>query len=102
MDLQFPEPITVEAEDLIRKMLVIKPDQRISIPEIFCHPWLKSIIGPDGLPLEGETDDYEEDSHDFQMSLSFQRQECNLNPFSVAGPASGSRSRNEAVEGEIT
>ena len=45
------------------------------------HSWLKNILGPDGLPLEGETED--DDNHDFNMSLSFQRQECNLNPLSV-------------------
>ena len=34
-------------------MLVLKPEKRISFPELFCHPWLKNIIGPDGLPVEG-------------------------------------------------
>lgn len=62
-------------------MLVIKPEDRISFPEIFCHSWLRNIIGPDGLPLEGQGED--QDNHDFQMSLSFQRQECNLNPLSI-------------------
>jgi hypothetical protein len=52
-------------------MLVLKPQDRISIPEILCHPWLRNIIGPDGLPVEGETEDYEDDIHDFNMSLSF-------------------------------
>lgn len=62
-------------------MLVIKPQDRISLPKIMSHSWLKNILGPDGLPLEGETED--DDNHDFNMSLSFQRQECNLNPLSV-------------------
>lgn len=63
-------------------MLVINPTDRISLPEILCHPWLKNIIGPDGLPLDGDTED-DDDFHDFNMSLSLQRQECNLNPLSV-------------------
>ena len=63
-------------------MLQIKPQDRLSIPQILSHSWLKHIIGPDGLPVEGATED-EEDYHDFNMGFSFQRQECNLNPLSV-------------------
>jgi hypothetical protein len=51
-------------------MLVIIPEDRISLPEILTHSWLKNILGPDGLPLEGETED-DDDVHDFNMSLSF-------------------------------
>lgn len=98
MNIKFPLPISPLAEDLIRKMLILKPEDRISFPEIFCHPWLRNIIGPDGLPVEG--DDPDDDTHDFNMNLSFQRQECNLNPMSVAGFDRGSR--NKGVEGEIT
>ena len=62
--------VSGEATDLIKRMLVIRPESRISIPEVLCHPWLRHILGPDGLPLEGGTED-DEDFHDFQMSLSF-------------------------------
>ena len=44
-------------------MLVIKPEDRISFPELFIHPWLRNIIGPDGLPQEGHSDEH--DMHDF-------------------------------------
>jgi len=82
MIIDFPVPISDEAKDLIKQMLRIKPETRISIPQILCHPWLKHIIGPDGLLIEEGTDD-DDDHHDFSMSLSFQRQECNFNPLSV-------------------
>jgi hypothetical protein len=81
-------------------MLVIKPEDRIHLPEILCHPWLKHIIGPDGLPIDGGTeDDDDADLHDFHMSLSFQRQECNLNPLSVN---MGQKTGESALPGEIT
>lgn len=51
------------------------PHQRISIPEILNHPWMKGALDPDG--IEGTEED---DDHDFRTSLSFQRQECNMNP----------------------
>ena len=42
---------------MIKRMLVIRPEGRISLPEILCHPWLRHILGPDGLPLDGGTED---------------------------------------------
>jgi serine/threonine protein kinase len=44
--------------DLIENMLQIVPEQRISIPEILKHPWLKS----DKDIIDGEESD---DDHDF-------------------------------------
>jgi len=49
---------------MIRRMLVIDPKQRLSLPELLSHPWLKNIIGPDGLPLESENEE-EDDCHNF-------------------------------------
>lgn len=66
--------ITDSARDLITKMLVIKPSNRISIPDILSHSWLKGALNPDG--LEGTEED---DDHDFKTGLSFSRQECNFN-----------------------
>ena len=54
---------------------MLVPHQRISIPEILNHSWMKGALDPDG--IEGTEED---DDHDFRMGLSFQRQECNLNP----------------------
>ena len=49
---------------------MIEPKDRISLPELMSHPWMRNIVGPDGLPIEGETDE-DDDNHDFKMSLSF-------------------------------
>lgn len=38
---EFPVLISDECRDLISKMLVMVPVDRISIPEILNHPWLK-------------------------------------------------------------
>ena len=51
---------------------MLQPTDRLSLPEILSHPWLKNITGPDGLPFESENDE-NDDSHNFMMSLSFQR-----------------------------
>ena len=61
-------------------MLVLVPEQRISIPEILSHAFMKGATDPDG--IEGTEED---DDHDFRTGLSFQRQECNMNPFLQKG-----------------
>ncbi len=76
-NFEYPVPITDEARELIERMLVLIPSKRISIPEILSHPWLKGALDPDG--IEGTEED---DDHDFKMGMKFQRQECNMNPFS--------------------
>lgn len=38
------DEISVEAKDLISKMLVINPNNRITVDEIFNHPWIKDSI----------------------------------------------------------
>lgn len=72
MNINFPIDISEEAKSLIKGMLKIEPQERLSIPQILSHPWLKYIIGPDGIPLEDQTED-EEDYHDFNIGFSFQR-----------------------------
>ena len=41
--LDFPVPISDQALHLIKSMLVIEPDERISIPNILRHPWLRTV-----------------------------------------------------------
>ena len=77
--LEFVKPISEPAEELIRRMLKIEPEERISIPSILQHPWLKT-----------EEDLEVDDDHDFEMGISFRREECNFNPLSMIG-------RNEAM-----
>ena len=37
-----PDSLSFEARDLIRRMLTIDPEERITIPEIWEHPWVKN------------------------------------------------------------
>ena len=68
-DFEFPvDSITTEAKDLIRKMLILKPEDRISIPDILNHPWVKE---PNELNYEEE-----DGEHDLKVGATFFRQEC--------------------------
>ena len=59
---EFPvEAINEDAKDLIRKMLVLIPEERISIPDILNHPWVK------------EASDDEENEHDLKVGATFFR-----------------------------
>ncbi len=53
----------MEARDLIQKMLVVQPENRIPIPLILRHPWLRTL---DSLEEDLSED---ADDHDFQVSL---------------------------------
>lgn len=63
--IEFVQPVSDLAVDLITRMLRIEPEERIAIPDILKHPWLKT---PDD--LEGDDED---DDHDFEMGISFSR-----------------------------
>lgn len=39
-----PEHITKSCKDLLKKLLVASPDDRITMPEIFSHPWLSEDL----------------------------------------------------------
>ena len=60
-------------------MLKVEPGERISIPSILKHPWLCN---------EDELADDECDDHDFEMGISFRREECNFNPLGMIGMSS--------------
>jgi serine/threonine protein kinase len=62
------DSISSEAKDIIRKMLVLTPEKRISIPEMLNHPWVKE-------PLS-ELEEEEDDEHDLKVGATFFRQEC--------------------------
>jgi 5'-AMP-activated protein kinase catalytic alpha subunit len=40
--IQVESLLSAEAKDLVRKMLVIDPVNRISIPEILSHKWMEN------------------------------------------------------------
>lgn len=37
----FPIDITEEASELIKRMLTLNVDDRISVPEVLSHPWVQ-------------------------------------------------------------
>lgn len=52
---EFPVQISSDAEDLVRKLLHIKPTERLTLPEILNHPWMKE--GGDETEEEGDESD---------------------------------------------
>jgi len=57
--------ISQEAKDLIKRMLVLTPELRISIPEILSHPWVNEQ------PVTEE-----DEEHDLKVGATFFRQDC--------------------------
>lgn len=39
-NFSFPVSVSKEVKDLIRRMLRLKPNERISIPDMLSHPWV--------------------------------------------------------------
>jgi serine/threonine protein kinase len=62
--ISYTKEISDDAKDLISNMLVITPTDRLSIPEILSHPFLKSL---------NDSQDIESSDHDLKMGLSFSR-----------------------------
>lgn len=84
-DFIFPvDGVSDEVKDLVCKMLVIKPEDRISIPQMLNHPWVKDV--EKGF---GETYDEEDDEHDLRVGSTFFRQEV------MGGLISGANQGNE-------
>lgn len=40
---KFPQHVSEGAQDLIRKILVVNPEGRLSLDEILSHPWIVSF-----------------------------------------------------------
>ncbi len=81
-DFAYPH-ISDAAKDLVRRMLVLTPEKRISIPEILTHAWLRE----DGACTE------EEEAHDLEVGATFFRQEC-LNGIIGAAATPGAENGN--------
>ena len=69
-DFVFPvDTVSEDVKDLIRKMLVLRPDQRINIPQMLNHPWVRDVE-------KDFAESYEEDEeHDLRVGSTFFRQE---------------------------
>ena len=74
-------------------MLKVEPGERISIPSILKHPWLCN---------EDELADDECDDHDFEMGISFRREECNFNPLGMIGMSSSNNATALASNRQAT
>ena len=61
------ESVSEEVKDLIKRMIVLKPEKRITIPQMLSHPWVrdveKSCLG---------VDDNDEE-HDLKVGTTFFR-----------------------------
>lgn len=55
---EFPSPywdnISLDAKDLIKKLLVLDPQTRLSAVEIMQHPWLNTQNSRDKLPFSAD------------------------------------------------
>ena len=49
-----PTSLSEETQDLIRRMLVVEPEKRITMEEIKNHPWFKSNSKslPEAFPVQ--------------------------------------------------
>jgi serine/threonine protein kinase len=62
---EFPvDSISEEAKDLLKKMLVLVPEKRISMPEILNHAWVREST-ESGTPGD--------DEHDLKVGATFFR-----------------------------
>ena len=59
-EFAFPPGVSQEAQNLIERLIVVNPKQRITIPEILSHPWFKEIWEDDS--DSSNEDDEEKDT----------------------------------------
>ena len=65
-EFDFAHPgISPEAKDIVRRMLVLTPEKRISVPEMLNHAWLQD-------KCLGEPNE-EDDEHDLRVGATFFR-----------------------------
>ena len=41
LDLHIPDYVSPEAADLIKRLLRLKPEERLALTEVLVHPWIK-------------------------------------------------------------
>lgn len=68
-EFEFPvDTVSDEVKDLVRRMLVLDPAKRISIPGMLNHPWVFDMQREMG-------DGYEDEEHDLKVGSTFFREE---------------------------
>eukprot|EP01023_Acetabularia_acetabulum_P029872 TRINITY_DN28154_c0_g1_i1.p1 TRINITY_DN28154_c0_g1~~TRINITY_DN28154_c0_g1_i1.p1 ORF type:complete len:217 (+),score=21.32 TRINITY_DN28154_c0_g1_i1:53-703(+) len=75
LDYRFPTNCNVsqEARDLVGKLLVLNPTQRISLEEVFQHPWFRKSF-PMENPVEWTASYVQEANRNTQMKLLEQQE----------------------------
>ena len=70
-EFEFPvDTVSAEVKDLVRRMLVLDPAKRISIPQMLNHPWVADV--EKGF---GDSEDGDDEEHDLKVGSTFFRQE---------------------------
>lgn len=71
-EFEFPvESVSPEVKDLIQKMLVVRPESRISIPHMLSHPWVRDVEKG----AYGSLEEPGDEEHDLKVGNTFFRQE---------------------------
>ena len=71
-EFSFPlDTVTEEVKDLIRRMIVLRPEKRITIPQMLSHPWVRDVEKG----CFGTEDELNDDEQDLKVGTTFFRQE---------------------------
>jgi len=63
---EFPVEISKEAKDLVRNLLILKPEDRLTLPEILNHPWMKEPGEDSETETESEAESKESTPAEFK------------------------------------
>jgi serine/threonine protein kinase len=74
-DFDYPVDISENSKDLINKMLVVKPKDRLTFPEILAHPWMK-----EGEEESSDESEEEEDEELKRVKKAWEEEEIKTNP----------------------
>ena len=55
-EFNFPVELSPEAQDLIRKLIRLNPNDRITFPQMFSHAWLKETNEDDDDESESDNE----------------------------------------------
>lgn len=91
-DFVFLEPwwdeISANAKDLVSRMLVVNPEDRITIEEIYAHPWMADATAveakqyfPDHVDLHPAPEQFKEPNDNIAFSTPQSSRQCSESPF---------------------
>jgi len=53
-DFTFPVELSQDAQSIIRGLIRLNPKERLTIPQLLCHPWLKETSDEDSEDEDGD------------------------------------------------